>query len=109
MSDESEGVNGTLDSIVDSIAGASLPEPIKKNFFKAFGQLCTAAVELPVAYLEGVSSEKRAESQGRIKIIEKSANEIAQQMEFDSEYAKAAVKKFGQKIVREQINLDRVT
>lgn len=109
MSDELEDKGGVLESVVDTIADASIPEPIKKNFFKAFSQLCTAAVEVPVAYLEGVAGEKRAESEARVKIIEKSANEIAEQMEFDPEYAKAAVKKFGQKIVREQINLDRVT
>jgi hypothetical protein len=102
-------VKHVVSNAVTSIAGANIPEPIKRNFFKAFGQLCTAAVEIPVAYMEGIAAERRAETQGRIKLIEKSANEIAEQMQFDPEYARAAVKKFGQRVVREQINLDRIT
>ena len=98
-----------VSSAVDMVAGANIPEPIKQNFFKALGQLCTAAVEIPVAYMEGVAAERRAETHARIKLIEKSANEIAEQMQFDPEYARAAVKKFGQRVVREQINLDRIT
>lgn len=101
--------SSVLGTIVDAVSDSTLPAPIKKNFFKAFGQLCTSAVEIPVAYLEGIANEKRAESLARVALIEKSANEIAQQMEFDPEYARAAVKKFGQRVVREQLNLDRVT
>lgn len=108
---ESGGGNIVKAAIADTvgvISGANIPEPIKRNFFKAFGQLCSAAVEIPVAYLEGVAAERRAETQARIKLIEKSANEIAEQMQFDPDYARAAVKKFGQRVVREQINLDRI-
>lgn len=113
MTSENEFGSGTLvqeviTDIVGSVAGANIPEPIKKNFFKAFGQLCTAAVEIPVAYMEGVAAEKRAETQARVKLIEKSYNEIVAQMQFGPEYARAAVKKFGQRVVREQINLDRI-
>lgn len=114
MTDEAETTSGALveqaiSGAIDAVAGANIPEPIKKNFFKAFGQLCTAAVEIPAAYMEGVAAERRAETQARVKLIEKSANEISEQMQFDPEYARAAVKKFGQRVVREQINLDRIT
>jgi len=95
--------------VVGAISGASIPDPIKRNFFTAFGQLCTAAVEVPIAYMEGIAAERRAETQGRIKLIEKSADDIAAQMEFNPEYARAAVKKFGQRVVREQVNLDQIT
>ncbi len=37
-----------------------IPAPVRKNAFKAFGQLCTAAVDIPVAYLEGRAKEIRA-------------------------------------------------
>jgi len=42
---------GELASIADGI-----PAPIKKNFWKAFGQLCTAATDVGVAYFEGKAS-----------------------------------------------------
>lgn len=102
-------VEGILPDVVEGIVGASIPEPIKQNFFKAFGQLCTAAVEIPVAYLEGVAAERRAETQARVKLIEKSSNEIAAQMQFDPSYARAAVHKFGQRVIRERLNLDKIT
>ena len=98
-----------ITAAIDAISGTDIPAPIKKSFFKAVGQLCTAAVEIPVAYMEGIAQERGAETQARIKLIEKSSNEIAEQMQFNPEYARAAVKKFGQRVVREQINLDRIT
>jgi len=106
----SEGVLASAcDAITDLVTGSSIPAPIKKNALKAFGQLCTAAIDIPVAHLEGVSAEKRAETQARIKIISTGADQIAKQMDVDPEYARAAVKKYGQKIVREQVNLDKAS
>ena len=109
QSDKPDDEGGVIASAISVISGSNLPAPIKRNFFKALGQLCTAAIEIPVAYMEGVVLEKHAETHARIKLIEKSANEIAAQMQFDPEYARAAVKKFGQRVIREQINLDRIT
>lgn len=97
------------DSVSDLLSGVTVPAPIRKNAFKAFNQLCTAAIEIPIAYLEGVAAEKRAETQARIKIIATGAEQIAVQMNVDPEFARIAAKKYGQKIVREQVNLDRVS
>lgn len=114
VSQESENSNGGVlatdyDAITDLVTGSLIPAPIKKNAFKAFGQLCTAAIDIPVAYLEGIATEKRAETQARIKIISTGADQIAKQMDVDPEFARVAVKKYGQKIVREQVNLDKVS
>lgn len=98
-----------LDLITDAISGISLPQPVKKNAFKAFGRLFSAAVEIPAVYLEGIADERRAESKARVKLIETNATQIARQMEVDPEYARVAVRKFGQKIIREQVNLDLVS
>ena len=101
--------SSVLDVVTDLVLGATIPTPIKRNAYKAFGQLCSAAIEIPVAYLEGVAAEKRAETEARIKIIGRSADQIAQQMKVDPEYARVAVKKFGQRVIREQVNLDMVS
>jgi len=98
-----------LSVITDAITGVSIPEPIKQNAFKAFGRLCSAVVEVPAAYLEGVVAEKKATTAARVKLIETNAAQIARQMQVDPEYARIAVRKFGQKILREQVNLDLVS
>jgi hypothetical protein len=104
---ETDVVDSAIDIICEIASG--IPAPIKKNAFKAFAQLCTAAIEIPVAHLEGITAEKRAETKARVKIIDTQANQIASQMEVHPEYARVAVKKYGQKIIREQVNLDVIT
>ncbi len=101
-----DSVDNVTDTINDAISG--IPAPIRKNAFKAFNQLCTAIIDIPVSYLEGIAAEKRAETNARVKIIDTGANQIASQMEITPEYAQAAVRKFGQKIVRERVNLDAI-
>ncbi|MBW4528175.1 MAG: DUF2806 domain-containing protein [Phormidium tanganyikae FI6-MK23] len=97
------------DTVTNLMTGSSIPAPVRRNAFKAFGQLCTAAIDIPVSHLEGIAAEKRAETQARVKLIDIGADQIAQQMEMPAEYARAAVKKYGQKIIREQANLDMVS
>jgi Protein of unknown function (DUF2806) len=97
-------VEAATGTVTDWLSG--VPAPIRKNAFKAFGQLCTAVIDIPVAILEGVAAEKRAESEARVKIISTGAEQIASQMNVDPEFARVAVRKYGQKIVREQVNLD---
>lgn len=102
-----EATENTIYTISDALLG--VPAPIKKNAFKAFAQLCSATIYIPVAHLEGKAAEKRAETQTRIKIIDTSAEQIAKQMDTNPEYARIAEKKYGQKIVREQVNLDIIS
>ncbi len=68
MSDEVEEIgaelikNDAVDSAIDLISDAisGIPAPIRRNAFKAFAQLCTAAIEIPVAHLEGITAEKKS-------------------------------------------------
>ena len=114
MADENEGADGTGDSALEALTSAvgglvtGVPAPVRRNFFKAFGALCTAAVDIPVARLEGKAAELRAQTDARVKLISTNANQIAGQMHVPPEYAHAAVRKFGQKIVQQQINTDKV-
>ncbi|MFT4636435.1 MAG: hypothetical protein ACI854_001400 [Arenicella sp.] len=50
---------------------------IRKNAFKAFAQLFTTAIEIPVTDLEGITAEKRAKTKARVKIIDTQASQIA--------------------------------
>ncbi len=101
--------NTTLDVVTDLALDAAIPAPIRKNAFKAFDRLCSALINVPVGALERRSAEKQAESEARIKIIRENADKIAQQMKVDPEYARIAVSKYGQKILREQVNLDNIS
>jgi hypothetical protein len=102
-------VSTAVDVLGGAITGIAIPAPFRKNAFRAFGQLCTALVDIPVAHLEGIATEKRAETQARVKLISTGADQIAAQMNVAPDYAAAAVRKFGERIVREQVNLDAVS
>ena len=100
------------DIITDLVADTAIPgipAPVRRNFLKAFGQLCSAAVDVPAAFLTGIADERRAETAARIKLINTSASQIAQQMQTDPVYARVAVEKFGQRVLREQVNLDLIS
>ena len=96
------------DLVADSVI-PGIPAPVRRNFLKALGQLCTAAVDIPAAYLTGIADERRAETAARIELINVTAGQIAQQMEIDPEYARVAVRKFGHRVLREQVNLDMIS
>ena len=98
-----------LDAATDFLVDSAIPVPFWKNAAKALRQLSTAAIEWPAAYFEGKTAEIRAGTEARIKITENITTQIAQQMEVDSEYARTAVKKYGKKILREQVNLNKVS
>lgn len=97
-----------LSEVLDSISGIPIPRPVKRNLFKALGRLIGAAVDVPVAWLEGIASERRAETAARVKIIGESGEQIAEGMEVDRAYVDRAARKFAERVVREQQNLDDI-
>jgi hypothetical protein len=112
--EETDGAGGggsalsTLgDTVGDLVTG--IPAPVRKNAIKAFGRLCTAAVEYPVSIIENAIEERRAESRARVKLIDVSASQIATQMQTDPDYARAAASKFAHKIIRERVNVDQIS
>jgi hypothetical protein len=107
MENNESGLEKLTDSIENVITG--IPAPIRKNFIKAFGQLCTAAIDIPVAWLEGKSNEIRATTEARIQIIRKEGENISEQIEVPKEYISRAASKFASKVIKEQINLDEIT
>lgn len=88
---------------------AGIPTPVKRNFFKALGQLCTAAIDWPAAFFEGKAAEKRAETDARVKLIHRSTEQIATKLQVPDEYVRSAGQKFAARVVREQINLDVIS
>ena len=107
MENNETGLNTITDTIENAITG--VPAPVRKNFIKAFGQLCTAAVDIPVAFLEGKSAEIRTTTEARLQIIRKVGNVISEQIEVPKEYIIKASSKFAAKVIKEQLNLDQIT
>lgn len=101
--------SNALDVVTDMLCDSVIPAPIRRNAWKAFKQLCSAAIEWPVAYLEGKATEIRAGTESRVKIMKENADQIAEQMNVPPEYARRAANKFAQKIIREQVNLDEIS
>jgi len=99
-------IGATIGSVITGIA---VPEPVQRNAIKAFGRLCTALVEVPVAALEGVVAERRAESQARVKLISATADQLVAQLKVDPQLAEAASNRYAARIVRQQVNLNRVS
>jgi len=106
MNESDSGIERITDTIGDLVTG--IPAPIRKNFFKAFAQLCTAAVDIPVANWESKAAEIRAASLARIEIIRKQGDNIVEKLDVPEEYVKKASEKFASKVVKEQLNLDQI-
>lgn len=96
-------------AIAATAFGVKLAAGVAKNATKAFSRLSSAAIDYPSALLEGWAAERRAETEARVKLIEKSSQEISNQIEVDPQYARVAVQKFGEKILRERVNLDQIS
>ena len=106
--DEGVSVPDVIADLLIDTTVPGIPAPIRRNFFKAVRQLCSAAIDIPIAHLTGMAEERRAQTAARIKLTNVTANQIAQQMQVDPEYARIAVQKFGQRILRQQVNLDMI-
>lgn len=107
MENTESGLEKLTDSLEHAITG--IPAPLRKNFFKAFGQLCTAAVDIPVAFLESKAAEIRATTTARVQIIKKEGDTISEKIDVPMEYISKASSKYASKIIKEQLNLDEVT
>ena len=108
---DEEGGDGlsAFDVVSELITGPTLPAPIRRNLYKTLGRLCSSFVDIPVAYFEGKADEIRAGTRARIQLIETATEQIAHQMRVDPEYVRIAAAKYGQKVLREQVNLDRIS
>ncbi|MBD8091711.1 DUF2806 domain-containing protein [Pseudomonas fluorescens] len=99
-------ISAAGDIVSDVVSG--IPAPVKKSLIKALSQLCTAAVDVPIAHFEGLAAEKRAEYKSRVTLINESAKQISAQLNVDERFVHAASHKFAKKVVREQVNLNSV-
>lgn len=98
----------TVGNVIGDVV-TGIPAPMRRNAIRAFNRLCASLVEYPIALIEGAIGEKKAESRARVKLIELSSSQIAEQMNTNPEYARVAAAKYGQKIIRERVNVDLIS
>ncbi len=98
-----------LEVVTNFISGLDPSTWLGRNASKAFGKLCSAPSKWYNAYFEGKAAEAHAESESRIKITEKITDQIVQNIKVDPEYARRAGNKFAEKIIQEQLNLDKIS
>lgn len=85
-----------------------IPSPIRKNFFKAFSQLCTATVDIPVAWLEGKADIIRTTNEARKNIILNIGDNINHKIDVPEIYGQKAIERYASKIIRHQVNIDNI-
>jgi hypothetical protein len=103
--------NSGLEKVTDAVSTLidNVPAPIKRNLLKALGQLSTAALDIPIAWLESKSSEIRATSNARIQIIKSEGDKFSEQVDIPQPYIDRASEKYASKIIKEQLNLDEIS
>ena len=115
--DEDESLRGvfaklgltSVSTFNDWISTLNFPVQVARNVGKTLGRLCSAAVDVPVAYLERITAETRTVTEVQNNLIRENAGQIARKMNVPSEYVHRAEIKFAEKIVREQINVDKIS
>ena len=103
-----EVANPALDTVTDLALDSTIPAPIRRNVFKALDRLGSALIDIPIGALERRSSERRVESEARIKITEAVNAQIVQQIKVDPDFSQRASNTFAKKILREQDNLEKI-
>lgn len=96
------------EDILSIVDGIPLPLGIKKNLWKSLGRLVTGLVDIPVAYLESKSESIKGETVAlnlfRNRVAEKASTEFTN----DNTLMNRAVNYYGSKLLKEQINRERV-
>ena len=87
----------SVSTLNDWISTLNFPVQVARNVGKALGRLCSAAVDVPVAYLERITAETRTVTEIQNDLIRENAGQIAKKMNVPPEYVHRAGTKFAEK------------
>ena len=90
------------------VDGIPLPPVIKKSLWKAMSDLVSGAADVGIAYLESKSIKIRTEAMGLALITKKATTAAAEKFGSDEQLIDRTINRFGQKLLREQINRESV-
>ena len=97
-----------LNAASDLLQDQSIPDPVKRGIWAVLKRFGAAALEVPVEWLERGISERRAESEERIKFARSVNEQLIQQIKTDPEFTERASNMFAHRILRERFNLEKV-
>ena len=104
--------NESLLDLFPSIDEIPLPGKVKTNavlaLAKGIGNLITALIDIPTAYLERISYSTRAKTAAEAIVIKAAAESAGDQFKKDSDLTQRAVSYLGHKILEEQKNRENV-
>ena len=101
-------VDEALDIFNDSVSDLAIPDPVKKNLFKAVDRLLCALIDIPVQKLQEGPAERRAILEERTKFMRAVNAQNMRHIEADPEFAARASRTFTHRVLRERLNLEKV-
>ena len=96
------------DVTTDLLSNSTISVPVKRNILKVIDRLCCAAINIPIGAIERGEDKAWQETKARNRISRQTTDQIVGQIKVDPEYAQKALKKYREKILREQSNLDEI-
>ena len=101
-------VDEALDIFNDSVSDLAIPDPVKKNLFKAVDRLLCALIDIPVQKLQEGPAERRAILEEHTKFMRAVNAQNMRHIEADPEFAARASRTFTHRVLRERLNLEKV-
>ena len=96
-----------FDEASNLLQDQAIPDPVKRGIWAVLKRFSAAALEVPVEWLERGITERRAESEERIKFVRSVNEQLIQQIKTDPEFTERASNMFAQRILRERFNLEK--
>ena len=94
--------------VLGDLGSIPIPKPVKRNFFKAMGQLITSAADIPIAKLEAIAQAIRTEANAKSIVALEAARAAGRKFGEDPNLSDRALQAYGGRIVGEQANREAV-
>jgi hypothetical protein len=108
MSSEEKGIV----KLFETLNSIQVPSWVKKNILvalgKGVGQLITAGLDVPTAWLESKSKELRAKATGNETVQTEASKQVAKLFKTNSELANRALDYYAQKLIENQSNREDI-
>jgi hypothetical protein len=103
-----ESLDPMLGAASDLLLDQTIPAPLRRGIVQALNRLGGGVIDIPAGFLERRDTEKRAESEERIKFMRAVNAELIEQIKTDPEFTQRASNTYAMRILREQSNLEKV-
>ena len=103
-----ESLDPMLGAASDLLLDQTIPAPLRRGIVQALNRLGGGVIDIPAGFLERRDTEKRAESEERIKFMRAVNAELIEQIKTDPEFTQRASNTYAIRILREQSNLEKV-